>query len=153
MDLKTNNHAADTTPVVIDNREFYRRLFNIALPIMVQHLMLALVAAGDALMLGQVAQEQMTAVSLASQIQFIQNMILAAFTMAGSILGAQYWGKGDKKTIQNLFHLMLRWAGAVSMLISAGTIFSSLNRTLQTKSAPLLKIMPLTKKASKKSLV
>jgi len=119
MDLKTNNHAADTTPFVIDNREFYRRLFNIALPIMVQHLMLALVAAGDALMLGQVAQEQMTAVSLASQIQFIQNMILAAFTMAGSILGAQYWGKGDKKTIQNLFHLMLRWAGAVSILFFA----------------------------------
>ena len=119
MDLKTNNHAADTKPVVIDNREFYRRLFDIALPIMVQHLMLALVAAGDALMLGQVAQEQMTAVSLASQIQFIQNMILAAFTMAGSILGAQYWGKGDKKTIQNLFHLMLRWAGAVSILFFA----------------------------------
>ena len=53
-------------------------------------------------------------ISLASQIRFIQNMILAAFTMAGSILGAQYWGKGDKKTIQSLFHLMLRWAGAVS---------------------------------------
>ena len=119
MNVNTNNHAADTKPVVINNRQFYSRLFNIALPIMVQQLMLALVAAGDALMLGQVAQEQMTAVSLASQIQFIQNMILAAFTMAGSILGAQYWGKGDKKTIQSLFHLMLRWAGAVSILFFA----------------------------------
>ena len=119
MDLKTKNNAADTKPVVIDNREFYRRLFNIALPIMVQQLMLALVAAGDALMLGQVAQEQMTAVSLATQIQFIQNIIILAFTTAGSILGAQYWGKGDKKTIQNLFHLMLRWVGAVSILFFA----------------------------------
>ena len=81
MNVNTNNHAADTKPVVINNRQFYSRLFNIALPIMVQQLMLALVAAGDALMLGQVAQEQMTAVSLASQIQFIQNMILAAFTI------------------------------------------------------------------------
>ena len=116
MNKTTNTYETETKPVVIDNPEFLRRLFGIALPIMVQQLMLALVAAGDALMLGQVAQEQMTAVSLASQIQFIQNMILAAFTMAGSILGAQYWGKGDKKTIQNLFHLMLRWAGVVSIL-------------------------------------
>lgn len=70
-------------------------------------------------MLGREAQEQMTAVSLATQIQFIQNMILAAVTAAGSILGAQYWGKGDRETMQNLFHLMLKFTGLVSILFYA----------------------------------
>ena len=81
--------------------------------------MLSLVAACDALMLGQVAQEQMTAVSLATQIQFVQTMFLMAITAAGSILGAQSWGKGDRRTMQSLFHLMLRFAGLLSILFFA----------------------------------
>ena len=77
----------------VDNEVFYGKLKQISLPIILQSLMLSLVAAGDALMLGRVAQEQMTAVSLATQIQFVQNMFLFAITGAASILGAQYWGK------------------------------------------------------------
>lgn len=103
----------------IDNKQFYRRLGKIAAPIAFQSLMLALVAACDALMLGQVAQEQMTAVSLATQIQFVQNMFVMAITAAGSILGAQYWGKGDRPTMQSLFHLMLRFSGFISIVFFA----------------------------------
>ncbi len=103
----------------IDNRQFYRKLRQLSLPIILQSLMLALVAAGDALMLGRVAQEEMTAVSLATQIQFVQNMFLGAITAAGAILGAQYWGKGDRRTLQQLFSLMLRFAGLTSALFFA----------------------------------
>ena len=69
---------------------FCRKLFQLTLPIALQSLMLALVAAADAIMLGSVEQNSMAAVSLATQIQFIQNMILMAVTSAGAILGAQY---------------------------------------------------------------
>ena len=95
---------------------FYKRLWTLALPISFQSLMLAMVAAFDALMLGRVAQEEMTAVSLATQIQFVQNMFLMSGTAAGSILGAQYFGKGDRKTIEELFNLMLRFCGLISVL-------------------------------------
>ena len=103
----------------VDRKIFYGKLVAIAAPIAFQSLMLSLVAACDAFMLGQVEQNQMTAVSLASQIQFVQNMILMAITGAGSILGAQYWGKGDRETMQKLFHLMLRFAGLLSILFFA----------------------------------
>lgn len=79
--------------IMIDKKVFYKNLARLALPIALQSLMLASVAAGDALMLGKVAQNEMTAVSLATQIQFVQNMFLGAITAAGAILGAQYWGK------------------------------------------------------------
>ncbi|MBQ3797614.1 MAG: MATE family efflux transporter [Butyrivibrio sp.] len=102
--------------IKIDNKEFYRHLSRIAIPISLQSLMLAMVAAADALMLGRVEQVQMTAVSLATQIQFVQNMFLAAATSAGAILGAQYWGKGDKKTLENIFNLMLWFCGIVSII-------------------------------------
>ena len=100
----------------MNNRMFYKRLWELAMPISFQSLMLALVAAFDALMLGRVAQEEMTAVSLATQIQFVQNMFLMSGTAAGAILGAQYFGKGDRKTIEEIFNLMLRFCGMISVL-------------------------------------
>ena len=102
-----------------EKKAFYNRLAKIATPIGFQSLMLAAVAAGDALMLGRVAQNQMAAVSLATQIQFVQNMILSAATGAGAILGAQYWGKGDRKTMEDLLHLMLRFCGVLSLVFFA----------------------------------
>ena len=103
----------------IDNRVFYKRLTQLALPIAFQSLMLAAVAAGDALMLGRIAQEEMTAVSLATQVQFVQNMFLSAVTGAGAILGAQYFGKGDARAVRMLFSLMLRFCGLISLLFFA----------------------------------
>ena len=106
-----------------ENKRFYARLRKLSMPIVFQSLMLAMVAAGDALMLGRVAQAEMTAVSLATQVQFVQNMFLAAITAAGSILGAQYWGKGDRDTLQALFNLMLRASGVVSLLFFSACEF------------------------------
>ncbi len=103
----------------IDKREFNSKLWKLTLPISFQSLMLASVAAADALMLSQIHLDQMTAVSLASQIQFVQNMFIMAVSGAGSILGAQYWGKGDRETIRKLFNLMLCWSGMISLLFFA----------------------------------
>ena len=102
-----------------ENRAFYTKLGRLALPIAFQSLMLAAVAAADALMLGGVAQNEMTAVSLATQIQFVQNMFIMSATAAGSILGAQYFGKGDLETVRKIFNIMLRWCGTISFLFFA----------------------------------
>ena len=107
------------TAVDINWKTFYYRLSVLAAPIAFQSLMLASVAAGDALMLGRVAQYEMTAVSLATQIQFVQNMFISAIAAAGAILGAQYYGKGDRRTIQELFNLMLRFSMLLSLLFFA----------------------------------
>ena len=105
---------------LIDRKEFYSNLTRLALPIALQSLMLASIAAGDALMLGKVAQNEMTAVSLATQIQFVQNMFIMAVTGAGAILGAQYWGKGDRHTLEDIFNIMLRFSGIVSLIFFLG---------------------------------
>ena len=106
--------------MTVDRKAFYGRLRHLTLPFAFQSLMLASVAAADALMLGSVDQVEMAAVSLATQIQFIQNMFLSAVVGAGGILGAQYWGKKDQKAVEDLLHIMLRFAGAVSLVFFAG---------------------------------
>ena len=102
-----------------DKKVFYSRLWKLALPSAFQSLMLSSVAAADAFMLGRVAQSEMTAVSLAAQIQFVQNIIIFAVATAGSILGAQYYGKDDRRTLGELFSLILRFSGLVSLLFFA----------------------------------
>ena len=112
---KDRYDAGPEEKMQIDHYTFYAKLRKLAAPIAFQSLMLAAVAAGDALMLGSIAQTEMTAVSLATQIQFVQNMFLMAATAAGAILGAQYWGKGDRETVRTLFNMMLRWCGIISL--------------------------------------
>ena len=121
--------------------DFYGKLRKLTLPIAFQSLMLASVAAGDALMLGRVTQEQMTAVSLATQVQFVQNMFIMAATAAGAILGAQYWGRGDRLTVQKLFHIMLRWSGLISlMFFAACELAPELLMRLFSHDSPIIEI-------------
>ena len=101
---------------IFSDKDFYRKLIHLTVPIALQSLMLAAVAAGDAAMLGRIAQNSMAAVSLATQIQFIQNMLLTSVTATAAILGAQYWGKQDLKTMNDIFCMSLRLAGLISIL-------------------------------------
>ena len=127
--------------VQINQKEFYRNLARLALPISLQSLMLASVAAGDALMLGKIAQDEMTAISLATQIQFVQNMFLMAIAGAGGILGAQYWGKGDRHSLEDIFNMMLRFCGVVSVLFFlACELAPGLLMHIFTHDAPLIAI-------------
>lgn len=107
-------------------------------PIMVQNLMLALVAVADAFMLGGLDQNYMSAVSLATQIQFIQNMFLSAATAGLAILGAQYWGKQDIKALDDIFALAIRICGIVSVLFSWHVHFSTISDAYFTNEQVLI---------------
>lgn len=73
-------------------------------------------------MLGRLDQNSMSAVSLATQIQFIMNMFLSSLTSGASILGAQYWGKGDRKALDDIFSLLLRLVFVVDVLFACACI-------------------------------
>lgn len=100
---------------LFSDKEFYGKLWKLAFPIALQNLMLATVAAMDALMLGSLDQNAMSGVSLATQVQFIQNMFLGAIVSGIVILGAQYWGKGDRKTLNDIFCMSLKLNGLISI--------------------------------------
>ena len=107
-------------PYPLNNRVFNRKLLALAFPITLQNLMLALVAAADAVMLGRVSQNAMAAVSLATQIQFVQNMLLGAIVCGVGILGAQYWGRKDVKMLEKIFGLSIHESLLVSIAFGTG---------------------------------
>ena len=53
------------------NRGFYKELFALVLPMAFGHLMGALVSVSDAIMLGSLSQDAMSAISLAGNVYFV----------------------------------------------------------------------------------
>lgn len=109
------------TPALQGNekKEFYRELLALAVPIGLQNLLVALIGATDALMLGRLTQDSVAAVSLANQIVFIMNLFVGAAVGGGGVLIAQYWGKNDRTMVKNLFCMMLKWAIRISFVFFA----------------------------------
>lgn len=93
-----------------ENKEFYKKLKDLMIPIAFQSFMMAAVSAGDSAMLGFVDEKAMAAVALAGNIQFVENLFLSSLVCGGTILTAQYWGKGDKNTVGRFFGLILKYA-------------------------------------------
>lgn len=103
----------------VEKKNFYRELFALAIPIGLQNLLVALIGATDALMLGRLTQDAVSAVSLANQIAFIMNMFVGALVGGGGALIAQYWGKGDRGMVKNLFCMLIKWAFVISLTFFA----------------------------------
>ena len=108
---------------IFHDKVFLKKLVSLTLPITLQSFMLALVAAADALMLGKVEQNAMAAVSLATQIQFVQNMLLYAIIGGVGVLGAQYWGKKDTGVLEKIFGISIQESFIISLAFFIGCYF------------------------------
>lgn len=108
-----------------EKRIFYRKLWELVFPIAIQNLMTALVSASDAFMLGFVSQTSLSAVSLATQIQFVHNLFMLALTIGATTLAAQYWGKGDTDSVEEILAIVLKISMAVSVVFFIAAMFFS----------------------------
>lgn len=105
-----------------EKKQFYKKLAVLVLPIAVQNLMTALVSASDALMLGFLDQSSLSAVSLATQVQFVLNLFYAALTIGSTVLAAQYWGKGDFRSVEKILAAALKSALLISVVFFFATL-------------------------------
>ena len=102
--------------------QFWQKLSPLVLPIAFQQLMGALVSTSDTLMMGLIDQSSLSAVSLATQISFVVSLFCFGLTGAGSLLAAQYWGKGSKPDVEQVFAVMLRPMALVGGLFTAASL-------------------------------
>lgn len=101
---------------------FTRKLISLVMPIAFQQFMLALVSASDALILGVISQDSLSAVSLAGQITFIHNLLLEAMTIGLSLIAAQYWGKGDIPAVERIFAFVMKVTTAISLIFTLSAL-------------------------------
>lgn len=102
--------------------DFKKQLTKLMIPIAFQQFMTALVSASDAFMLGFMSQNAMSAVSLAGQVMFIYSLFLYGITMGTSIFSAQYYGKGDMRSVGKILAISLDISAAVSIIFTLLTI-------------------------------
>ena len=101
---------------------FTKKLMSLVMPIAFQQFMLALVSASDALMLGMISQNSLSAVSLAGQVTFIHSLLLEAMTIGLSLLAAQYWGKGDIPAVERIFAYVMKITTLISLLFTLSAL-------------------------------
>ena len=119
--------------------KFSNKIRKLALPITVQQFMLALVSACDAFMLGGLNQNSLSAVSLASQITFVFNLLLTALTIGENMFVAQFYGKKDFYGLRRAAGLVLKYVLAVSVFFLMATLSApQILMTLFTNDAVLI---------------
>lgn len=90
----------------------------LVIPMALQNLINTGVSACDVFMLGKVGETALSASSLARQVQYIMSLFLFGLTSGVTVLTAQYWGKGDKKTIERILAMGMCMAVAVTAIFT-----------------------------------
>lgn len=90
----------------------------LVIPMAMQNLINTGVSACDVFMLGKVGETALSASSLARQVQYIMSLFLFGLTSGATVLTAQYWGKGDKDTIERILAMGMRMAVTITLVFT-----------------------------------
>lgn len=87
----------------IGDKQFYKLLIAVALPIIIQNGITNFVSLIDNIMIGRVGTEQMTGVSVVNQLMMVFNLSVFGLISGAGIFGAQFYGKGDEEGMRYTF--------------------------------------------------
>ncbi|MDR0524434.1 MAG: MATE family efflux transporter [Spirochaetaceae bacterium] len=82
-------------PGLFEDKQFYKSLFTIAVPIMLQNLINALVNMLDTVMIGRLGTVAIASVGLGNNFFFLFSMFLFGICSGAAVFTAQFWGKRD----------------------------------------------------------
>ncbi len=111
------------TPFFVRDKNFYKLVFSLVLPMTLQNVMQLLLNLMDTVMLGWIEGEHtetiISAANLANQPYFVYSLFLFGMVSGASVLIAQYWGKQDIDTINSITGI------AVIAVFGIGGLFTS----------------------------
>lgn len=102
----------------IGNRDFYKMVLLIAIPIMIQNGITNFVSLLDNIMIGQVGTEQMSGVAIVNQLIFVYNLGIFGGVSGAGIFTAQYFGQGNHQGVRQTMRFKL-WLAAVITALTA----------------------------------
>ena len=110
------------------DRQFYRKVLLIAIPIMVQNGITNFVGMLDNIMVGRLGTDPMSGVAIVNQLMFIFYLCIFGGLSGIGIFTAQFYGKGDNEGIrytvrlQILAGILLTAAAAAVFFLSGGSL-------------------------------
>ena len=112
----------------VGDRAFYRRVFQIAVPIIIQNGITNFVSLLDNIMVGQVGTLPMSGVSIVNQLIFVFNLCIFGASSGAGIFTAQFHGSGDTEGVRHTFRFKLMICTVLSLL--AGALFALRGKSL-----------------------
>ena len=106
----------------IGDRVFYRRVFGVAVPIIIQNGITNFVSLLDNIMVGAIGTMQMSGVSIVNQLLFVFNLCVFGAASGAGIFTAQFHGSRDTEGIRHTFRFKVLICLALSVL--GITVFS-----------------------------
>ena len=97
---------------------FYKRLLYLSLPVIAQNLITTSLGFMDTFMVGLLGSDQMSAVTVANVPIFIIQLVVFGLQSGSSILISQYWGKGDRESVNRVIGIGFYIAGGISTLFA-----------------------------------
>ena len=123
------------------DKEFFRVMLALAIPVAFQQLITAGLNMIDVLMVGQLGETSVAALGLANQIFFLLILFLFGVTSGMSIFTAQFWGKGDTEHIHHVLGICLIVSVSVSLLFSlAATLIPETLMKFYTEDPEVIKL-------------
>jgi len=105
----------------VRDKKFYQTAAAIALPIVAQNLISVGVNVMDNVMVGQLGEASISAVSLGNQFTHLYHVCGMGLSMGAAVLTARFYGAGDRLSLQKTVALMLRLSFLLAMLFGVGT--------------------------------
>lgn len=106
------------------DKDYYRSLVTLAVPVALQSLITFLVSFADNLMVNSLGDAAVSGVYMGNQIQTFIQMFTSGVGGAILIIAAQYWGKRDVGQIRKIVSIGVRISIAVGLVFTAiGLIF------------------------------
>ena len=97
------------------DKAFYRRVFGVAVPIIIQNGITNFVSLLDNVMVGQVGTVPMSGVSIVNGLLFVFNLCVFGASSGAGIFTAQFYGSGDDEGVRHTF----RFKFLICIVISA----------------------------------
>ena len=103
----------------IGDRAFYRRLFAVMTPVLIQNVITNFVSLLDNVMVGQVGTEPMSGVAIVNQLLFVFNLCIFGGLAGSGIFTAQFYGKSDTKGVRDTFRIKFYIAAGAVLVFAA----------------------------------
>lgn len=100
----------------IGDKQFYKRLFSVAIPIMIQNGITNFVGLLDNIMVGQIGTEQMSGVAIVNQLIFVFNLAIFGAISGPGIFTAQYVGQKNDEGVRFTVRFKLLIATFISLV-------------------------------------
>lgn len=114
----------------IGDKNFYKMILVIAIPIMVQNGITNFVSLLDNIMVGQIGTEQMSGVAIVNQLIFVYSLCIFGGLSGAGIFTAQYFGQKDEEGIRHTFRFKI-WMAVILTVLAIGIFLVSGSNLIQ----------------------